>query len=719
MRDLARQFLDPDRSFSIVPLWFWFGRLRKEELIRQVDEMVDKGVYGAFMHARPYLLTPYLEEEWWDVVGGVVDHAARVGFQAWLYDEYAWPSGTAGSVFKHGHQAPSRILALGRQHMAQGLAMREAEWTGPARVRVFLPGIPDTRQAALLVRVVERDHLDDAACREARDGQPSDPCQTGGGSAARTLVAAADVWDVSGQWGDTVELPPGRWRLMVFFTYEVSNMINYLNPETVQRFIQVTHEAYRQRVGRHFGTTIPGIFFDEIFNAGHPLVWTDGFAEEFALRVGYEIRPKLPLLIYDGDDKVLTYAVRRDYFAVLAQLYEEAFFRQISAWCTRHGLWLTGHTEEALHAHPLRQGDYFATQRHLHIPGADCHDYRYRYPRTITFVEPKGAVSVARLYGKPRVLSEALGGGGWATTLQEFKRGIHVLAAMGINFFALHGFYSEIDHQGSQADWPASFFFQNPHWKYFKIFADHVRRISYMGTIGKPVCPVGIVYPIRAMWEHTAGGRVDDTGLRIDQQYHALLNHLLSNQVDADLVDEASIQAAEVDGGRLRRGDASFAVLFVHKCQPLDSRTCDKLRTFAAAGGTVVLYGAGPPEPEAALLADLAPCVDAGEDPKVWLSIARQYEGHTLEVVAGEAEGFYAYCREYEGCRYYFLVNAMDRAKSLVIDFHALGAPQLWDPETGSQLLLPVLARWPEAKKTRLALTLHEDQAVYVVFRVC
>ena len=68
-----KQFQNPPREYSAVPLWFWNGTLEPDRLRWQIDEMVDKGIYGAFMHARAYLKTPYLEQEWWDAVEACVD----------------------------------------------------------------------------------------------------------------------------------------------------------------------------------------------------------------------------------------------------------------------------------------------------------------------------------------------------------------------------------------------------------------------------------------------------------------------------------------------------------------------------------------------------------------------------------------------------------------------------------------------------------------------
>lgn len=173
-------------------------------------------------------------------------------------------------------------------------------------------------------------------------------------------------------------------------------------------------------MGGGFWETDTGYLFDEIYMMGNPLPWTERLPGRFRETYGYDILDELPSLV-DGvseRDK----QVRKDYFSLVTAMYEEAFFRQISDWCGKYGLKLTGHTEEFLWEHPRRQGDYFKTMRHLMVPGSDCHDYRYRYPRRITYCEPKYSVSVARIYGKERAMSEALGGAGWNCTMEEFKR---------------------------------------------------------------------------------------------------------------------------------------------------------------------------------------------------------------------------------------------------------------------------------------------------------
>src|SRR5689334_21697212 len=47
---LYAKFLDPDRKYSVRPFWFWNGALTGEELKRQINQMVQNGVYGAYAH---------------------------------------------------------------------------------------------------------------------------------------------------------------------------------------------------------------------------------------------------------------------------------------------------------------------------------------------------------------------------------------------------------------------------------------------------------------------------------------------------------------------------------------------------------------------------------------------------------------------------------------------------------------------------------------------
>ena len=80
------------------PFWFWNGLLDSDLLIEQVDKMRAVGIDEFIIHARYGLQTPFLSEDWFTAVEAVIQHAAKTGMKAWIYDELNWPSGSGGQT---------------------------------------------------------------------------------------------------------------------------------------------------------------------------------------------------------------------------------------------------------------------------------------------------------------------------------------------------------------------------------------------------------------------------------------------------------------------------------------------------------------------------------------------------------------------------------------------------------------------------------------------
>ena len=79
-----------------IPFWSWNDELNADKLVKQVNEMKANGYGGFIMHARSGLKTEYLKEEWFDCIRACSEEAKKLGMQAWVYDEYGWPSGFVG-----------------------------------------------------------------------------------------------------------------------------------------------------------------------------------------------------------------------------------------------------------------------------------------------------------------------------------------------------------------------------------------------------------------------------------------------------------------------------------------------------------------------------------------------------------------------------------------------------------------------------------------------
>jgi len=241
----TKTFTHPGSEWRSAPFWSWNDRLTPEEARRQVRSMRTAGMGGFFMHARYGLETPYLGDEFMDVVRACVDEATKLDMQAWLYDEDRWPSGAAGSLTTGPHP----------------------EFRARCVVRAW-PG------------------------QEVRDG-------------AEFLVAFDAVEE--GETGRLVHLrrlaegeEAREGRRLSFYThpartrgwYNGASYLDTMDAEAVAEFIRVGYEPYAKAAGEAFGSVVPGVFTDEpnykgAGKAGNSLPWSRRFAETFRERYGY------------------------------------------------------------------------------------------------------------------------------------------------------------------------------------------------------------------------------------------------------------------------------------------------------------------------------------------------------------------------------------------------------------------------------------------------
>jgi len=95
MNPITEQIRSRVGEYASLPFWSWNDKLDPAELCRQMHNMKDVGMGGAFMHARAGLMTEYLSDEWFDCINACIDEAEKLGMTAWAYDENGWPSGFA------------------------------------------------------------------------------------------------------------------------------------------------------------------------------------------------------------------------------------------------------------------------------------------------------------------------------------------------------------------------------------------------------------------------------------------------------------------------------------------------------------------------------------------------------------------------------------------------------------------------------------------------
>ena len=187
----------------------------------------------------------YLSDDYFALYGAALDQAKALGLTLSLYDEYGFPSGSAGSQ----NSSDTSLFAQRWPELTiKRLDKHEWEITGPARFQTNLPPGQLAALVAMNTATLARVELSDTV-REGR------------------LDWAA---------------PAGAWKLMAFVCVKDGDPIcDYLDPEAADRFIELTHQAYYDRFAAHFGTTIDSTFFDEptLYRAAGR-TWTDKFNAE-------------------------------------------------------------------------------------------------------------------------------------------------------------------------------------------------------------------------------------------------------------------------------------------------------------------------------------------------------------------------------------------------------------------------------------------------------
>lgn len=535
MDTLLSRFSNPPRQYRGAPFWSWNATMEPDRLCRAIESMHRAGMGGFFMHSREGLKTPYLGEEWFAAVAACVEKARELGMMACLYDEDRWPSGPAGGIVTKAHPE-YRMHAL-----------------------VAVPA--DTRvEGETIAR--HRVTLDDAG----------------------RLAEYAPAEDGNWQFVLCRSLDTPRWQDGAY--------LDTFNPAAVAEFCRVNYQSYADRHGDDFGGVIPAIFTDEpnykdchlaVERDTPRLQWSPVLCGEFERRRGYDIRERLPELVWSDPDTFVP--VRYDYLRTLTECFVEAYSKQLGEWCGRHGIAFTGHMllEQTMQSQIRVVGAAMPHYEHMQWPGIDI-----LCDQSDELTTAKQCASVAAQLGKERVLSELYGCTGWDWPLEGHKFVGDWQFACGVNFRCQHLTHYSLAGLAKR-DYPASYFDHSPWWKYYHHEEDYFARLGLMLTQGQPVRDVLVLHPIESAWGLDSSS---ETVQQCDRALSALIRSLSGQHYDWDFGDESLMaKYGNVDGECLRVGTMTYRVVMVPDVIALRSSTVDLLTDFAAAGGAVLFCG--------------------------------------------------------------------------------------------------------------------------------
>ena len=546
-------FKAPTSEYRGAPFWSWNCELEKNELLRQIDILNDMGFGGFHIHCRQGLATPYLSDEFMDIVKVCNEKAKENGMLTWLYDEDKWPSGFGGGYVTKDEQYRQRFI-------------------------VFTCN-PDFKPRAASVLIGKYDIvLDENKClksyRTVSDGDKVE----------------GTLWTV--------------WRMIAITNPWFNNQtyVDTLNKKAIERFVEVTHERYYKTVGNEFGKTVPAIFTDEPqfllkgtlsfadSKEDVRLPWTDDLEETFFAAYNESLVEHLPELLWDlpgGEVSVTRYR----YHDHVSERFASAFADTIGDWCKDHGIALTGHMldEPTLDSQTRAVGDCMRSYRSFSIPGIDI------LHCLLELTTAKQCQSAVHQYGREAMLSELYGVTGWDYDFRGHKHQGDWQAALGVTVRVHH--LSWVSMKGTaKRDYPASISYQSPWYKQYGYVEDHFARVNTALTRGKPFVKVAVVHPVESYWLHF--GPNEQTQLyrdKLNDNFMNVTNWLLKGNIDFDYICESTFPDLCREGSSpLKVGEMSYDVVVVPECETLRATTLERLEAFNEAGGKLVFMGDAP-----------------------------------------------------------------------------------------------------------------------------
>ncbi len=546
-------FRTPPTQFKSMPLWHLNGTLTTKEIAAQLQDSRDRsGFAGVAVLPVTATKPTYLSEPYFERYGDILANCQRLGLQVIFYDDVNFPSGTAGG----------RMAQLFPNDVTCRLDLLEKEVTGPTTWEQPLPEGIFMGAVAMQSPAGERRDLTSAA----RDGRIA--------------------WQV----------PAGQWRLMIFTCARVGQTVDYLCPESIERFFSLTYEEHYKRFAPHFGSTIVMTFFDDVgLRKADRRNWTPAFNEKFRKKHGFSPVLLYPALWHDiGPD---TEAARVALFGFRAELLSEGYPRKVHEWAAAHGLLSSGHAMAQYHPQPsFLAGDNLLFYRHSDVPMIDSiHYYGHGRPGF------KLTSSAAASFDRPLTAVEIFGNYKEFDAAMLYRSGME-LFARGANVFLPHGMWYDPEKVRIK---PLISHFEPKIGPVLPGFNDWVGRASLLLRGGRHVADIAVLYPVASMQAFARLDAVVDQpkekgnvhpGLFVPP--HTDLNELsdrLTGELRRDftfLHPEILDDRCVVNGAVLHLNNVTnyedYRVIILPAGRVISASNLKKIKTFCDAGGKVI-----------------------------------------------------------------------------------------------------------------------------------
>ena len=726
---LRDEFAEPPSEYAPIDGWWWeAGRLDRERMSWQLREFKDKGLGGTWFYARylydePLASEPrYFSADWWAFTRFAAEEQRRLGLRTFF----------------------SNWTALEFEQDAIR-AKRDAE-PGLWGHRLVIHRIRSDRGGPVVLEIPDGDEVLDGAA----------------------YLSDADSLDYASRMALTCSGPERRiewnapgagWLLTVIAVRRWD--LNYLSPDVAEHWLAAVLGQYDRRLPTLMGNGIEAFGPDEMtLLSGNTLI-SPPLLDELRSRIGLDPAPYLVGLFHDIGPR--TDQIRCNYYDAMCTLLEDHFYQAPARWLHARGMRhasISQLGDDPL-SHTYHYGDFLRYLRSFDIPGNE--DPGTSRPGHRRLLQTKLSSSIANLYGARRAVILAHYCAGWGHTLEENLAWTNESYAKGMNLYSRH--LASYSLMGGWYEWvPPSDHLYHPYWRYWKTFADYVRRLSFILSQGNHRADVALVHPISTIHAHWVAGRkrpsatieavaeamegelaeelnavFDPAAHQSSQGLVSLAEALYRNGIDFDVVDNSSLARATVRADVLEIAGVEFRCLLLPPLTTIPIAVMELAQRFYDAGGTVGAFGLMPAasvengrgDPELRALTDAV--FGVGPEENLSGAVTRRngcggsaffVPGDAAEVpqtisheivcdVAASEKGIFHTHRQVDGVDVYFLFNTEERDRDLKIRLRVDAEIEIWDPFTGRTR--PVYRVRRDGATTEVALPMAIYEGVVLV----
>jgi len=389
--------------------------------------------------------------------------------------------------------------------------------------------------------------------------------------------------------------PAGRWEVQAFVCATAPRkrrFVDYLNPESMKKFLELTYDRFAQKFPTHWGSTVHMTFYDDLSTYHVPdcLVWTPTFNEKFQKRFGRSPEPLYPALWEDiGPD---TAAARANLWGLRNELLAAGYPRAVQEWCARFSMLCSGHPAAAYRPNPLQTaGDAILWYKYQ---GAPLVDYIHYFDHGIDGF--KIPVSAAYNFDRTLVVGEIFGNfhPRMPNDSNMLYRAAMEVYARGINYLIVHGTWWD----ATQVRIVPEISWRNPTiGPELPRFNQWAARCETLLRSGRHAADIAVVYPIDDLAARYHVGLLPETHGRdpIPGTDYYELSRILTGELHQDF----TFLHPEVLDTRCRVEDQElvldhphnwerYRVLILPACRTIRVTNLKKAYDFLAAGGCVI-----------------------------------------------------------------------------------------------------------------------------------